>query len=73
MDTGKKIGMLLRQKREEKGYSLSQVGEIMGRNKSTIYYYETGRISIDVFNLEKLCHVYGTDLYTFIDEVKGMK
>ncbi len=70
MDTGKKIGMLLKEKRLAKGYSLSQVGSIMNKNKSTIYYYETARISIDVVTLEKLCGVYGVDFYDFLDEVR---
>lgn len=70
MDINKRIGMLLKEKREASGLSLSQVGSIMKKNKSTIYYYETGRIHIDVYTLDKICKVYGTDMYSFIDELK---
>lgn len=70
MDINKRIGMLLRKKREASGYSLSQVGAILKKDKSTIFYYETGRIHIDVVMLDKICQVYGTDMYSFIDELK---
>lgn len=66
----KEIGSLLRKYRENKGYSLSQAGDLIGRTKSCIYYYETGRNAIDVKTLDKLCTVYGTDMYSFIEELK---
>lgn len=71
MDINKRIGNLLREKREEKGLSLSQVGALMKKNKSTIFYYETARIKIDIENLDKICKIYGTDMYSFIDELKN--
>lgn len=71
-DINNKIGMLLREKREACGYSLSQVGALMGKSKSTIFYYETGNISIDVVTLDEICKVYKTDMYSFLDEVKAL-
>lgn len=71
-DINNKIGMLLRKKREECGYSLSQVGALMNKDKSTIYYYETGRIRIDVVTLDEICKIYKTDLYSFLDEIKAL-
>ncbi len=72
MDINIKIGMLLRKKREDAGLSLSQVGEKLKMHKSTIYYYETGRNHIDVEVLNKICKVYGTDMYSFFDELKEL-
>lgn len=71
MDINKSIGMLLKKKREEKGYSLSQVAGLIERSKTCIYYWETGRNVIDVVMLDKICKVYGTDMYSFIDELKN--
>ena len=73
MDFNKKIGDLLRSKREAKGYSLSQAGDLINKTKTCVYYYETGRISIDVNTLSQLCTAYGTDLYSFLDEIKCAK
>ena len=72
MDINKELGVLLKKKREELGLSLSNVGAKMHKNKSTIYYYENGRISIDVLTLDRLCHVYGTDMYSLFDELKEL-
>ena len=71
MDINKDIGMLLKKKREEKGYSLSQAGDLIGRSKTCIYFWETGRNVIDVVMLDKICKAYGTDMYSFIDELKN--
>ena len=72
MDMNLKIGFLLRQKREACGLSLSEAGSKIGRTKSCVYYWETGRNSIDVSMLSKICAVYGVDFYDFIDELKTL-
>lgn len=72
MDINKCIGLLLKSKREDKGYSLSQAGELINRSKTCIYYWETGRNTIDVVMLDKICKAYGTDMYSFLDELKAM-
>ena len=70
MDLSNKIGNLLREKRNNANLSLRAAASKVGKTKSTISYYESGKIDIDVVMLEKLCKAYGTDMYSFIDEVK---
>ena len=72
MNINQKIGLLLKKKREDKGLSLSQVGSLLGRTKTCVYYWEIGRNSIDVVMLDRICRVYGTDMYSFIDELKNV-
>lgn len=53
------LGKTLREARERRHLSLSQVGEMVGRHKGSIMRYEKGTSRIDMDTLEKLCHVYG--------------
>lgn len=72
MNTKEKIGFLLKEKRIEKNYSLQRVGDMIGRTKSSIHYYETGKRSIDIDVLEAICNVYGIDMYDFLDQVRKL-
>ena len=71
MNLNERIGALLKQKRIDRGLSLAQAGEMIGRSNTCIYYWETGRNVIDVVMLDKVCRAYGTDMYSFLDELKN--
>lgn len=40
-----KIGLRIKQCREEKGWSQAELGSVLGLNKSTIQRYETGKVA----------------------------
>lgn len=63
------IGERLKAMRNAKKYSLRYVGEKMGRSNVTISNYETGRLSIDLPTLKKLCALYGVDMLEFLAEI----
>lgn len=56
------LGKTLREARERRHLSLSQVGEMVGRHKGSIMRYEKGTSRIDMETLDKLCQVYGLTL-----------
>lgn len=56
-----RMGELLRNKREERGYSLEQVAEAVGLTKKTIQRYETAESRITTDNLKKICDFMGID------------
>lgn len=53
-------------------YSLQYVGDYIGRTKSCVHYYETAKRSIDIDVLEKICKLYGIDMFDFLNEVRGL-
>ena len=67
-----KIGTLLKSKRTNKGYSYQNVADLLGVNKSSIFYYEDGSTSVPIEKLEKLCTIYDTDIYSFFEELKNV-
>lgn len=59
----KEIGKALREARENKGYSLRQVEDLIGNAKShnVIKNYELGKTRIDNEMMEILCNLYGVN------------
>lgn len=63
------IGEKLRTLRENRGYSLEYVGNLVGKSRKTIHAYEMGVISISVDNLKALLEVYDYSAGKFLDEI----
>lgn len=63
------IGSRLKEMRNAKKFSLRYVEEKTGRSNVTISNYETGRLSIDLPFLKKLCNLYGVDMIEFLGEI----
>ena len=67
MDTKLLLGTRLRQFRKENGYSQSHIANILGVERSTYTYYETGKTVPVIFELMRLADLYNTTL----DELLG--
>lgn len=67
MDTKLLLGTRLRQFRKENGYSQSHIANILGVERSTYTYYETGKTVPVIFDLMRLADLYNTTL----DELLG--
>ena len=63
------IGHKLKLLRERKGYTLEEVGDLVGKSRKTIHSYESGAISISVENLKSLLNVYDYSPGKFLDEL----
>lgn len=72
-EINKQIGEKLKQYREIKEYSLSEVASMVGKSKSSIHAYEIGRVSISVDVLIDLCNVYGINYVDFLEDVQRSK
>lgn len=63
------IGARLKDMRNARRFSLRYVGERTGKSNVTISNYETGRLSVDLPTLKKLCTLYGVDMLEFLQEI----
>lgn len=61
MEIGEKLKLL----RKERGLTQSQVGTIIGQERSTVACYETGKRNPDVKTLERLSALYQVSLDYF--------
>lgn len=68
-DYNKKIGSLLREIRTEKGLSLQNVADVLGVNKSSVYYWETGRNTISAEDMVNYLHALNYSPDEFIKKV----
>ena len=62
MDLKHTLGERLRNFRKENGYSQSHLANILGIERSTYTYYETGKTVPVVFDLMRLADLYNTTL-----------
>lgn len=69
MTTREKIGRELRSLRESKGYTLEELGTLVGKSRKTIHAYEKGIISISVDNLKEILDIYGVSVGRFLDDI----
>lgn len=56
----------LRQLREQQDWSQKQIAEILGVDRSTYTYYETGRTNPPLSHLLLLCKIYQVSLDTLV-------
>lgn len=61
------FGRRLKRFREESGYTQSILANILGVERSTYTYYETGKTTPAIFDLMRLCRLYRISL----DELCG--
>lgn len=69
MDTKGLLGDRLRQFRSENGYSQNHIANILGVERSTYTYYETGKTVPVIFDLMTLADLYRTTL----DDLMGFR
>ena len=67
IDSKASFGRRLKRFREESGYTQSILANILGVERSTYTYYETGKTTPVIFDLMRLCRLYRISL----DELCG--
>jgi len=70
MSTAEQIGHELKKLRIAKGYSLEELGKLVGKSRKTIHAYETGVISMSVETLKAILDVYGESTGKFLDNIE---
>lgn len=69
METHIEIGALLRKWRENSGLTQEEVGNMIGKSKSVVSQYETGRLKITFDTVQKYCGALGISVRElFFDE-----
>ena len=58
IDSKASFGRRLKRFREESGYTQSILANILGVERSTYTYYETGKTTPVIFDLMRLCRLY---------------
>ncbi|MBQ2668078.1 MAG: helix-turn-helix domain-containing protein [Clostridia bacterium] len=69
MDMKQMLGMRLRNFRVENGYSQNHIANILGVERSTYTYYETGKTVPVIFDLMRLADLY----HTTLDDLMGFR
>ena len=62
MDAKLLLGMRLRKFRKENGYSQSHIANVLGIERSTYTYYETGKTVPVIFDLMRLADLYDSSM-----------
>ena len=68
MDAKLLLGMRLRKFRKENGYSQSHIANVLGIERSTYTYYETGKSMPTVPAFKRLSNLYGVSMDTMMGE-----
>lgn len=70
------MNLKIRDIREDKDLTQTQIAQLLGTTQQTYSRYETGEIVIDIFSLEKLSNFYNTSvdyLLGLTDETRPYK
>ena len=59
---GKEVGQLIREAREKKGYSQTELAELLGVTRATVNGLEADRTSPSVRTLQKVANALGFSL-----------
>ncbi|MCH3960996.1 MAG: helix-turn-helix domain-containing protein [Solobacterium sp.] len=62
--------MVIHQERRLQDKTLEQVADAVGLKKNTISYYEKGKISIPLDNLDAICQFLGLDFLDVLSDVQ---
>lgn len=69
MNTNEKIGQVLKDLREERGWSLRELGLVIGMNKTYLGDIELGKRNPTINSLEKIVAGYGLTVKEFFDKM----
>lgn len=59
MDLKKQVGVCLKKARKEKGLTMAQLAEIMGKDRVTITRYESGKQNLSTETISEICVALG--------------
>lgn len=66
----KKLGATLRERREQKNYSLEYVADRLGVSKNAVSHWELGKRSMYAETLKAYCTVLGCSMQELFDEIE---
>jgi len=66
----KKLGSVLREKRNEKGFSQEYIAERLGVTKNQVSHWELGQRSIYAEQLSVYCGVLGVSMQSVFDDME---
>ena len=66
IQTNKELGTKLKQARKKAELTQNQVSNIIGIDRSSISFYESGKTLPNIFMLIKLAKIYNTKVHKFI-------
>jgi len=66
IQTNKELGTKLKQAREKAELTQSEAGSMIGIDRSSISFYESGKTLPNIFMLIKLAKIYNTKVHKFI-------
>ena len=64
------IAEQIKERRNELGYSMNEMGEALGVQKSTYFYYESGQTSMDVYTIITICERLGLNWNEVIENAR---
>lgn len=67
-----KLGDKMRKAREQRGYSLRNMGKLLGMNYSALSYWETGRTDVSVRQLKRYCDVLDISYLDLLKKVSSL-
>ena len=65
----KKIGKVLREKRNEKGFSMEYIGNLLGVTKNAVSNWEHGKRSMYAETLKEYCRILGCSIQEVFDSM----
>lgn len=67
------MGMILKDLRIRTGHTMQEAADHVGlKNRVSIADYESGRTSISLYNLKRLCDFYNTDYREVLSKIYRM-
>lgn len=66
----KVLGEILREKRQEKNYSMEYVAQRLGVTKMAVSYWETGKRSMYATTFRDYCEILGVSMQEVFDEME---
>ena len=67
------MGSILKELRIKNGFTMQQNSDRLGfKNRSSIADYESGRLSISIYNLKRMCDIYNTDYKEVLSRIFRM-
>lgn len=65
-----KLGEKLKTIRTQKGLSQQDVADRLGLTRSAIGFYETGKRTVDIETLFKICDIYNVDVNEVLKDIR---
>lgn len=62
---------LLRETREEQGFTQVRLAKVLGKSQSFISKWERGEVRLDIIQLRIICHALGITLQEFVNRLEA--